>query len=159
MDVDTTAAAPVAAPAERPDALEMKARDSLALNSRSLAERVRSPIVIASPDPAVRWRVLLGAVELSRTGGAQWISVALPGAASADVVTAGNAPDGQTCWLVGRGGLVLRSIDGAAFVRAPFPVGVDLVGIRAEGAQRATVTTADGRLFDTTDGGTNWTSR
>jgi Putative zinc-finger len=141
------------------DALQLQARDRGALSSRSLAERVRLPIEIVSPDPAVRWRVLTGAVEVSRSGGAQWTTATLPDASPAEAVTAGHAPDGQTCWLVGRAGLVLRSTNAVTFVRVPFQPAVDLVSVRAQNAQQAVVTTVDGRQFGTADGGASWEGR
>jgi photosystem II stability/assembly factor-like uncharacterized protein len=36
---------------------------------------------------------------------------------------------------------------------------VDLASITATDARRATVTTADGRTFETTDNGRNWRNR
>jgi len=163
-------AASVQAPAEPPTPAAGAARDGLqrayinsgALNTGGLAETVivaAAAIEIGSPDPAVRWRVRSGVVEVSRTGGAQWTAAALPDQALAAAVTAGHSPDRQTCWLVGRAGLVLRSTDGATFVRVPFQPTVDLAGVRAQDGRQAVVTTVDGQQFGTADGGTTWESR
>jgi photosystem II stability/assembly factor-like uncharacterized protein len=66
------------------------------------------------------------------------------------------APSVSVCWLIGRGGVILRSVDGLRFVRVSFPEATDLAAIRATDARQATVTTADGRVFTTTDGGVSW---
>ena len=77
--------------------------------------------------------------------------------ATADL-TAGNSPSADVCWLVGRGGLVLRTTDGGRqWQRVPFPETVDIIAVAASNALNATVTSADGRRFQTTDGGRTWT--
>ncbi len=60
------------------------------------------------------------------------------------------------CWLVGAAGTVLRTADGHTFERVSFPVATKLSAVTAIDADRATVTTADGRVFTTTDGGRTW---
>ena len=107
--------------------------------------------VIAAP-PA-RWRILpSGSIERSMTSGASWERVATyaPGA-----ITGGAAPSASVCWLIGRAGIVLLAIDGR-FERLSFPATADLASIRATDARQATVTTTDGRVFNTTDGGASW---
>jgi photosystem II stability/assembly factor-like uncharacterized protein len=78
---------------------------------------------------------------------------------AAPTITTGSSPDPRICWLVGPGGVVLRSTDGRTFIQIAFPEPVDLLGVRAADAQRATVVTADGRTFGTEDGGGSWTRR
>jgi photosystem II stability/assembly factor-like uncharacterized protein len=77
--------------------------------------------------------------------------------ASGVVLTGGFAPSPSVCWLIGRGGVVLRAADGIRFERVPFPESADLSLVRAIDARQATVTTADGRVFTTKDAGANWT--
>jgi hypothetical protein len=112
------------------------------------------PPPIVSADGAARWRILpAGAVERSIDGGVTWqaqstgVSVTL---------TAGSAPSPSVCWLVGPRGIVLRSTDGSAWERVPFPEPIDLASIRASDHLAATVRTADGRAFSTIDGGKTW---
>jgi hypothetical protein len=71
------------------------------------------------------------------------------------MLTTGMAPSSSVCWIVGRGGAVFLTTDGARFTRLPFPEMVDLVSISATD-QTATVSTADGRSWTTTDQGQTW---
>jgi photosystem II stability/assembly factor-like uncharacterized protein len=110
---------------------------------------------IVSVDPARRWRIVPGgAVERSIDGGSTWetqetgVSVTL---------VAGASPLPPVCWLVGPGGIVLLQTDGRSWRRIAFPEPTDLVSIRASDEKTATVTTADGRMFSTADGGLSWT--
>lgn len=114
-------------------------------------------IEIITPGSAVRWRFIRGgsAVERSADGGATWqvqpIGVAVR-------LTAGSSPAPSVCWAVGDGGLVVLSTDGAAWHRLTFPEAVDLVAVQARDEKAATVRTADGRRFSTTDGGLTWSA-
>jgi len=74
-------------------------------------------------------------------------------------VTARSAPSPLVIWLVGRGGMVQLATDGRTFARLPFPVVVDLTAVTATDERRAVVTTADGRAFQTADGGRTWQRR
>jgi photosystem II stability/assembly factor-like uncharacterized protein len=85
--------------------------------------------------------------------GATWAPLSLDPAVS---IVNGVAPSATVCWLVGRGGVVLLSTDGDKFDRVAFPQATDLRTISAVDARRATVTTADGRVFTTADGGLTW---
>jgi hypothetical protein len=70
--------------------------------------------------------------------------------------TARSSPSPRVIWLVGRGGTVHRSIDGRTFTPVPFPETVDLTAVTASDERRATVTTVDGRRFETEDAGLTW---
>jgi photosystem II stability/assembly factor-like uncharacterized protein len=50
----------------------------------------------------------------------------------------------------------LLSIDGRSWRRVTFPETVDLRAVTAADVDNATVTTADGRVFVTVDGGQTW---
>jgi hypothetical protein len=108
---------------------------------------------IASPNPAMRWRITDGRVERSTDGGSSWeatTGVEAPG------VVAGAAPGASVCWLVGPAGAVYLSTDGRVFASVPFPEAVDLADVSAVDERAATVTAADGRAWRTTDGGRTW---
>jgi hypothetical protein len=103
---------------------------------------------------ASRWRVLAnGTVQRSATDDGPWEAVTIDPAAH---IMTGVAPLPSVCWLVGRGGVVLRTSDAQHFARVPFPATVDLVIIRAQDGTSATITAADGRMWSTTDEGKTW---
>ncbi|MGB7217516.1 MAG: hypothetical protein WBD07_01800, partial [Vicinamibacterales bacterium] len=110
---------------------------------------------VVSPTPLVRWRVgPRGLIQYSASGGAAWEQLSVDVAAD---LTAGASPSSTVCWVVGRAGTVLLTVDGRRFDRRPFPANVDLTAVRATDARTAVVTTADGRAFSTSDGGSTWT--
>lgn len=122
--------------------------------AKSMIGRAAPAIEIVSSNPGSRWRIVgNGAVERSMDGGSTWqqqqtgVNVAL---------TAGTSPSPSVCWLVGAAGTVLLSTDGRSWRRVAFPEAADLIAVRATDAQSATVTTADGRTFSTSDGGQTW---
>jgi hypothetical protein len=112
--------------------------------------------VVSQP---VRWRLRgssTAAVERSIDGGTTWLPVPIP---VTPLLAGGSAPANTVCWLAGRAGTVLLSTDGTTFRQVTKPADADLVSVRATDARSATVRTADGRTFTTTDGGLTWTSR
>ena len=116
----------------------------------------RQPIEIASPDPRLRWRLAGTTVLHSSDRGATWVPTQ-PGVSAE--LSAGSAPLGAVCWLVGQAGVVLLTTDGISWTRVPFPQPVDLAAVTARDGRSASVTTADGRIFTTTDAGATWTTR
>jgi hypothetical protein len=135
----TPAPAALAAPAASPPAaLERAARQSV------------PQLEIVSPTPSSRWRITGSLIERTEDG-VNWTPVhQLPG------ITGGTSPSTSVVWLIGRSGVVLVSTDGAIFARVDVPAQVDLVSITAPDARSATVTAADGRVFQTTDSGRTW---
>src|SRR6185436_5741143 len=109
---------------------------------------------IVSSNPASRWRILAnGGVQHSTDSGATW-EVQSTGVTV--MLTAGASPAPSICWLVGPQGIVLLSTDGRSWRRIAFPESADLTSVRATDDKSATVNTADGRAFSTTDGGQTW---
>jgi hypothetical protein len=140
------AAAPAAAAAARPSTGAAGALQESARFAPALPE-------IVSPDPASRWRIRSGAIERSEDGGTSWIAIPpRPG----ESITGGTAPARSICWLIGSSGLVMVTTDGLTFSRVPLPERVDLTAVTATDALTATVTTADGRRFQTDDAGRTW---
>jgi len=115
-----------------------------------------SIVEIASPDPAIRWRITQGTlVQRSTDAGSTW---EIQSTGNAAQLIAGASPAPSVCWLVGRAAVVLLTTDGRSWHRLKFPEAVDLMAVRATDADTASVTVADGRVFTTQDGGNTWTT-
>jgi hypothetical protein len=142
-------APPRAAPAPQPERFRAAAA--------ARAANAVSPDIV-SPDPTIRWRIVGAAVQHSGNGGSTWdtVPVGIPAE-----LTAGAAPATTVCWLVGRAGVVLLTTDGRTWRRVPFPEMTDLSAVFTvdAGGLVASVSTADGRTFVTTDAGSSWTPR
>ena len=139
------------APPPPPAAAPLAEAVTIAPETRQLL--AKAPAEFESPGGATRWRVVNGQVQRSTTEGKSWELVALPSAAT---LTAGHSPAPSVVWVVGRGGAVFVTTDGNRFARVPFPHAVDLASILAVDDRQATVVTVDGRVFGTSDRGTNW---
>lgn len=146
-----TTQAAAAAPKTQPLGSLTAARANEAQDTKALSQTV-----VVSPDRNIQWRLSGAAVEKSTDAGASWTATPIEPPA---VWTAGSAPSSSVCWLVGRGGAVARTVDGRTWQRLTFPAQTDLSSIQASDAQIATVLTADGRTFATTDGGNTWIPR
>jgi photosystem II stability/assembly factor-like uncharacterized protein len=120
---------------------------------QSSAERPPE-VAIQSPDPRILWRVAGGSfVEISEDSGATWRGQMVNPSA---YFMAGSAPRAKVCWLVGRGGAIYRTTDGAKWKAVKPPAELDFVGVAATDQRSATITAATGARFSTTDGGKNW---
>jgi len=157
-DKDAKAAAPSASPAARADAApQLSAREMARAASAFRAEALQmsaAPAEVASPDGSIRWRILAdGGVARSDDRGLTW-QPQVTGAPTP--LTAGAAPTSTTCWLVGRGGVIVLSTDGRTWHPVQFPESIDLTAVTATDAAHATVTATDGRRFTTADRGNTW---
>jgi len=110
--------------------------------------------IISTPDPKVLWRIAEGGfVERTQDGGVSWqAQLSVAGAQPA----AGSAPSETVCWLAGRNSMIALTTNAKDWKRIPPPVPADFVAIKALDVSTATVTTADGRKFTTSDGGIDW---
>jgi len=119
-----------------------------------------------APDGKTGWRFgLHGLIERITNANAtaadqKWTREKSP--LHADLL-AGSAPSPTVCWIVGRAGAILRTTDGAAWQAIPSPasaardgVAPDWVRVSSRDANSATITSADGRSFVTTDAGQTW---
>ncbi len=151
-------AAPLAAAAPRALAEAPAAVTAKAMSDSAGAAMARSvtfvPLEVRSPDPVFRWRARTdAAIDYSSDGGSTWQRQAT---GAAGMLAAASAPAPTVCWFVGQSGLVLVTTDGLIWRRAASPDASTLASVIALDARRATVTTADGRQFSTTDGGSTW---
>jgi hypothetical protein len=145
----SAAAAPAAPPAQLQESVRL---DAFAAQSRVLT--AIPEVIVVSSNPSTRFRLLPdGAVQRSADAGSTWRTEAT---GATERLTAGSSPSPSICWLVGSAGTVLLSTDGRSWRRVAFPEVVDLRSVTATDRETATVTTADGRAFVTTDGGQTW---
>jgi photosystem II stability/assembly factor-like uncharacterized protein len=112
--------------------------------------------IILAPEGKVRWRLLpAGRVEWSVDNGITWIPQNTGVKAE---LLAGSAPSEAVCWIVGRGGTILRTTDGGGhWNQLVSPMGGDVAGVQAVDAMRATIFDANkSARFVTHDGGATW---
>lgn len=158
--VAAPAAAPAApSPAAAAERAELDARKEAAADSANAPfaaqRRAFAADQITAPDGSARWRIVNGQqVERSTDAGVSWTPAALN---SPDRLTAGSAPSATVCWIVGAGGAIYVTTDGTRFVRLPFTEMVDLTAVFAVDALSATVSSADGRSWRTSNLGKTWT--
>src|SRR5262249_15099008 len=89
-------------------------------------------------------------VQYSSDNGATWN---VQETASTTEMSAGASPAPGVCWIVGKSGTVIRTVDGGRqWQRLPFPETVDLTALSASVPLSAVVTAADGRGCPTADG-------
>jgi hypothetical protein len=140
---------PVAAPAA-PSPVSAEALKEL---RRQNSLGVAATFEIPSAEPTVRWRLAGGSVERSTDGGRTWEVQSIEARAA---LLAGASPSATVCWLVGKGGTVLLTTDGRLWRRVTSPSSADVIGITPIDGATATVRTADGATYRTTDGGATW---
>ncbi len=106
------------------------------------------------PGGPIGWRYARPGVVLRTTdGGATWTEQAIPGSAR---LLALAAVSPQVCWAAGVSGAIVRTVDTATWQMVTPPVVADLVSIVALDERHATVRTADGIAYETSDGGASW---
>jgi hypothetical protein len=110
-------------------------------------------VTISSPDRSVRW--IAGKNGLVQRRDADGATHTQHSGVSTDLV-AGSAPSATVCWIVGRSGTVIRTTDGEHWELITAPSTDNLTRISASSATEATVTTAGGQSFATSDGGASW---
>lgn len=132
-------------------------RHAAAANTLSpgVAAGIAAQKIFQTPNTRVLWRPAAGGfVERSADGGATWQGQSLPGISGE--IDAGSSPTPKICWLVGSGGTIFMTKDAVNWKKISPPVSADFSAVTAQDASNATVTAADGRKFQTTDGGKHW---
>ncbi len=111
-------------------------------------------VTISAPDQSVSWIAGKNGMILRRDAGGR--THQQHSGASTDLI-AGAAPSATVCWIVGRSGTIVRTTDGGEhWTLILGPTTDNLAAVTASDANDATVTTAGGRSFATSDGGANW---
>jgi hypothetical protein len=153
----TTLEPTVAATNSRGAATASEARAKLAYSPALAQMALISTGIIPTPDPMVSWRISeIGFVERTTNAGASWKKEKLRSFEPNPQITTGYAPTAKICWLVGRGGVILLTVDGSHWTPIPAPLTTDFVSVTAKDNFSATVTAADGRKFQTDDAGDHW---
>jgi hypothetical protein len=113
-------------------------------------------VKILASSATVRWRALsAGRIEQSVDSGVTWVPQ--NSGVKAELL-AGSAPSEAVCWIVGRGGTILRTTDGGGhWSKVISPMGGDVAGVQAVDAMTAEIFGANRRArFVTHDGGMTW---
>jgi len=142
------------APAER--RLDDLARlSSTASPLRNRASTQSAGFVITTSDETAAWRATgEGGLEHSSDRGVTWTRQL---ESTGSELTAGSAPSGSVCWLVGRNGTILRTTDGgASWNRIEAPLQSDIGGVTATDGQTVVVEFSDGQAFVSANGGSTW---
>src|ERR1700719_526578 len=130
---------------------------------KALAENAVQTIVFGSPNRRALWRLGSGGrIEHSTDEGQTWQPQA--SGVTADLL-AGVAPSEKIAWVVGRGGIIVRTEDGehwrqvtppAIEAATPSALNSDWIGVEARDTLHATIISRDLRRFVTEDGGRTW---
>jgi putative zinc finger protein len=151
--------APVARSAPPLRRAEPSAADNIA--PATPAESAPPPAAAPAARPLAEQRAVAAGEVQQRAAAAAGDAAAFcgpePPPAAAGQLIASSAPSPDVCWVAGRGGLVMRSLDQRTWQRINFPETSDLTAVTATDSSTATVRDADGRMFRTTDGGLTWT--
>ncbi|MBI3760186.1 MAG: hypothetical protein HY269_10610, partial [Deltaproteobacteria bacterium] len=117
------------------------------------ASDVSRGVKVESPDHSVVWMLGRHGEIMRYSTATGWVPQT---SGVANDFVAGSAPSTPVCWAVGRGGTIVRTIDGEHWTKIASPVTGDLIGVAANSANNATITTAKGERYSTSDGGVRW---
>jgi photosystem II stability/assembly factor-like uncharacterized protein len=114
-------------------------------------------VVIVSAAEGYAWRVWPGGkIEYSFDSSRTW---EVQNSGVTTDLTAGSAPSGKVCWVVGKAGTVLLTTDrGRHWKRLASPIKEDVGGVFAQDGKHASIWNASHKQsFGTNDGGVTWT--
>ena len=111
---------------------------------------------ISSPDGSVLWRFGNDGAIFRSGNSSPWL--AMHSGVTADLLAA-SAPSNDVCWMTGKSGTIVRTLDGGAHWQTLKPPSRDdFTTIGANDSNNATVIAANGKRFITHDGGVSWSS-
>jgi photosynthesis system II assembly factor YCF48-like protein len=139
----------------------MLAPAPLAKIVRAQAVSSNGPTAADKTKSQVAWQFGAGGrIARSTDGGATWTPQSSPVQSE---LLAGSAPTETVCWLVGRNGAIVRTVDGATWRQVPSPPQAEQNGrppdwtfVEARDALSAVIATQDGLRYATDDGGATW---
>jgi hypothetical protein len=150
------------------NSVQAETRPNAPVNGRAFAAFAQlqgssgNAVLLNAPNSSVAWRAGKGgSIERSTDGGKTWAAQTSP---SQQDWLAGAVFSDKVCWLAGRKGAIARTVDGERWdlISPPAQAAAaggaqpDWTGMTALDALNATVTAADGRKFNTPDGGLSW---
>ena len=145
-------AAAVPAPTPPDTSARFRADEAIA-ETVTITRSVDVTLEIVSPDTSRRWRVAGKTIQRSTDAGKTWSTERVP---LQSEIVAGASPSPLVAWFVGRGGYILLTTGTNQWRRVIFVESADLSSVRARSEREAEVTTSDGRVFATADGGRTW---
>jgi hypothetical protein len=124
-----------------------------ALSLNETASSVPILVSISAPGGSVTW--IVGKDGFVQRRDADGATHTQHSGVSTDLI-AGSAPLATVCWIVGRSGTIIRTTDGEHWELINAPSAENLAAVSASSARYATITTAGGQSFATSDGGASW---
>ncbi len=115
-------------------------------------------VVVVAPQDEYSWRLWPGGkIERSTDNSRTWVQQ--KSGVTKDL-TAGSAPSGKVCWVVGKAGTVLLTNDGGKHWKVIVsPIKEDVAGVFAQDDKHASIWTAShSQSFDTNDAGATWSA-
>lgn len=104
--------------------------------------------------PEARWRFgARGALERWDRRAEKWLPQT--SGVNVDLIT-GACLAPSTCWIGGKEGAVIHTVDGERWQSVPVPVREDISNIQITDPDHVTATTVNGRRFVTADAGKTW---
>jgi len=156
-------ARPAAAASEAPNATSetIVAVMPSARVARAQAKAGVVGMMAAKTNAEIEWRFGGGGrIERSSDGGRTWVQQVSPVKTE---LLAGSAPSETVCWIVGRGGAIVRTTDGVNWESVVSPAEAEENGqppdwtfVEARDALYVVIHTENGRRFYTSDGGKTW---
>jgi photosystem II stability/assembly factor-like uncharacterized protein len=139
-------------------AQQVVAMDKLELTPSLKKGAFENAKIILAPKGKVRWRLLSGGgIERSSDSGVTW----LPQDSGVNVeLIAGSAPSNTVCWIIGRAGTILKTIDGGShWSKVAWPNPEEINGIQGIDGMHAIAYDGTAGIpgrFATNDGGVTW---
>jgi hypothetical protein len=157
LEASSAGAQPQNAPAEvAPEVAAPGVAASSALSgATTMVAKAKQINQISSPDGSVQWQFGTGGAIKRSGDSTPWL--VMRSGVTNDLLAA-SAPSNDVCWMAGKSGTIVRTLDGGAHWQlvAP-PSRDDFTAISATDSTNATVV-ANPQHFTTHDGGVTWSS-